>query len=173
MKKIFYILLAVLILFSCRTSKSRFQKETMVSADTVYRDRTVVDTLIIERIKEVSLPVQHEIELDNPCDSLGRLQPFSIKFGSGKNTGSLISKEGKLYYSLMLDSVVSQYFNEYHSKFVRDSVAIRKALIKEFEAKERVQKVVWPWWLYVLIIGFIGSVLLNLLQRLKLIKMQL
>lgn len=169
MKTFFYILLAILILFSCRTSKRQFQKETTVTADTVFRDRMIVDTLIIERIKEVTLPVQNEIEIDNPCDSLGRLQPFSFRIGSGKNTGALISKEGKLYYSLIVDSVVSQYFNEYSSRFVMDSLAIRKAIIKEFEQKERIQKVVWPWWLYVIIIGFSVSVIMNVLQRLKLI----
>lgn len=169
MKITTYIVLFLFLTVSCRSSKTTYKKEARTEIDTVWKDRVEVDTIYLERIVQKTLPVFQEGVIEKPCDSLGRLMPFSFSFGSGANSGILSSKNGNLHYSFKMDSVRDVLEKEYRSRFVRDSLAIRKELRLEFESKEKTIKEVWPWWLYLIIVGFVGSVGINLAQRLKLI----
>jgi len=152
--------LLLICLSSCRSKKVTTKTKEVVRVDTIYKEKKVIDTLIITKQKEITKPVYFETIID--CED-----QQSGKVGSGNNYTQYQIKDGKVHLKTNIDSISNNYESFYKSKFVNDSINLRKHFeSKELDAKE-VVKYVWPWWVYALITYGVLFTGLYLYQRFR------
>lgn len=167
-----FILLMLLLactFTSCKSKQSvtTEQKETRI--DTVFIDKKVTDTIFKEKIVTVTLPASSDQVVEDPCDEQGNLKPINTVIKSGGNEVTVYSREGRLFISSKIDSVASVSEKEYRSRFVQDSINIRKELQKEYSEVDRKVVFVWPWWVYGLIVYGVVVTALSLWQKFRLL----
>lgn len=119
--------------------------------------------IIIERTR----PVYSQTIIEQPCDSAGNLRPINTIIGSGKSRSSIISREGKLFIEQFIDSTTQVREQELISRYKRDSINSRKELTKEFSKTSVKVIYVYPWWVYVAIIGFLLFAALWIWQKIN------
>lgn len=169
MKQIIFYILSLVFFASCASSKKRFESQSMVQIDTIYKDRIIIDTIFKDKVVYIQQPFQSAMIIEEPCDSAGILRDFLFEFGIGNNRGEIQGSKGKLYLSFQLDSVRQTMEKEYRRKYEKDSVFLSEHLRKKSAEQTIVVKKVWPWWLYVILLA-VGVLLgLNILNKFKII----
>lgn len=108
----------------------------------IYSERVRVDTLIVTKKEIITKPMTTFIEVDKPCDSLGRLIPIHFTTTSGNNRVTLNNINGKLQLSSQIDSSKVSVSDTFQSK------TDYKEIIKE-------RKVIPKWVWYSLAGNFI------------------
>jgi len=148
---IFALLALVSIPIGCRSKKMVTEKAEISRIDTVEVFKYVHDTIIQKEREVVTKPVYFETEI--PCD-----EDQKGKVGSGNNYTKYVVKDGRIYLKTNIDSVSNKWKSYYHSKFQKDSTAVRQQL-KEKYSLSSVEKVyVYPLWIYLVCI--LGGLLL-------------
>jgi hypothetical protein len=166
MKKLLIILL--FILTSCGGKKTTVDIQRESRIDTVIKTTTRIDTVFKEKIVTKTLPVYSTIEIEKPCDEFGNLKPINQTIGSGKNISTVRTENGRLLITQYIDSTANVLEKEYRSKFVNDSIQLRKELIKESTLTKKVVRYIWPWWVWGVIIGgliFAGLYVYRVISR--------
>ena len=156
MKKILIILI---LLTSCKPQQI-----------TVTKTEYVHDTISVEKIVKINVPVKQVVEIESPCDSLGNLKPFKTVLKSEKGNVTVVGKDNSISVEFNLDSIKEVHLKEFQSH-VSDKVEIR-----EVEVKQPLPK--WIWYslglnLILLIWTFkklIFSAASNMFPALKLLK---
>ncbi|TXK78677.1 hypothetical protein [Mesonia sp. K4-1] len=142
------ILILSICFSSCRSKKISTEVKETVKIDTVYQEKRVFDTIIITKEKEITKPVYFETIMD--CDD-----EQSGKVGTGNNYTQYHIQDGKIYLKTNLDSISNSYESYYRTKFVNDSINLKK-LFRSKESKEtEIVKYVYPWWIWLLGAGLI------------------
>jgi len=148
---IFALLALVSIPIGCKSKKIVSEKAEISRIDTVEVFKYVYDTIIQKEREVVTKPVYFETEI--PCD-----EDQSGKVGSGNNYTEYEIKDGKIYLKTNIDSISNNWKSYYHSKFQKDSIAVRKQLKEKYKFTSVTKVYVYPWWLYVVCI--LGGLLL-------------
>tara|TARA_R110000850_G_scaffold277151_1_gene424848 strand:- start:40961 stop:41527 length:567 start_codon:yes stop_codon:yes gene_type:complete len=163
----FILLLIVLActFTGCKSKQKITEREQTTRIDTVEVVKREIDTVIIEKIKTITLPASSDNVVDNPCDDQGNLKPINQTITSGNASVSVYSKDGKLYISQKIDSVSSSFEREYRSRFKQDSIRIARNLEQVYSQVDKKTVYVWPWWVYALIVYGVVSTALNLYQK--------
>lgn len=79
----------------------------------------------------------------------------SVKVGFGGSYTSFVIKEGQMYLKTSIDSISNSYESFNRTKFVNDSINLRK-LFKSKESKEiEIIKYVHPWWIWLVGVGLV------------------
>ncbi|WP_299153025.1 hypothetical protein [uncultured Christiangramia sp.] len=141
-------ILLIFTICSCRSKKEVSEKQETVRIDTVKVYQKVTDTVFKDRVVEKTKPVYFETEI--PCDS-----NQTGKVGSGNNYTSYKVKDGKISIRTNIDSVSNIFQKEYRSKYVKDSLELRKELIDTYSKTSEKVVYVYPWWIYALIAGVV------------------
>lgn len=160
MKNLLIVIAILLILSGCYTKSQavrKFCKASSYTHDSVvytYKDSTIRKTVVHDSTI-IHPGVEQVFDLDNICDSLGRLRNFAIKSKSGSSTVSITGSGGKLHVSAGCDSVVSRLRHELDSvsKMVGSNNVELHDVVKYVEAPEvkwwkRAPQALW-WWLFV------------------------
>jgi hypothetical protein len=133
------ILLLLLTIISCKTSKVETQKSIIK-----------IDTFRTEKIVHIYNSVKDTLIIENPCDSLGLLTRFYSKITIPQGKIIIRSYKGNIKATIDIDSIKNVYEKQYQSK------------LKETEhiTFERIVKEVIPTWaiLTMLIQGLLISV---------------
>jgi hypothetical protein len=133
------ILLILLTIISCKTSKVETQKSIIK-----------IDTFRTEKIVHIYNSVKDTLIIENPCDSLGLLTRFYSKITIPQGKIIIRSYKGNIKATIDIDSIKNVYEKQYQSK------------LKETEhiTFERIVKEVIPTWaiLTMLIQGLLISV---------------
>jgi len=133
------ILLILLTIISCKTSKVETQKSIIK-----------IDTFRTEKIVHIYNSVKDTLIIENPCDSLGLLTRFYSKITIPQGKIIIRSYKGTIKATIDIDSIKNVYEKQYQSK------------LKETEhiTFERIVKEVIPTWaiLTMLIQGLLISV---------------
>lgn len=147
------ILILLVLLGGCRSKKSVSESSNHQEKEVTVQVQKQIDTVFQDRVVEKIRPVYYEVEIEKPCDSLGNLRPFKFKAGSGGNASQIYTKDGKLYLQTSIDSMQNVFEKDYRSRYVRDSLALENSLISEQKHSKEIIKYVYPWWLWLAIIG--------------------
>ena len=156
MKKL--ILIWLILLVGCKPTQ------------TVTKTEYVHDTISVEKIVKINVPVKQIVEIEQPCDSLGNLKPFKTTLKNSKANISIESKNGVLVAKINLDSLKEVYQKEFQSK------QVEKVEIREVPIKQPISKF-WWWSLILNVIlliwvfrKFIFGMVSNVFPALKLVK---
>ena len=133
------ILLLLLIIISCKTSKVETQKSIIK-----------IDTFRTEKIVHIYNSVRDTLIIENPCDSLGLLTRFYSKITIPQGKIIIRSYKGTIKATIDIDSIKNVYEKQYQSKLKEN----------EHITFERIVKEVIPTWaiLTMLIQGLLISV---------------
>ena len=148
---IFALLALVCVPIGCKSKKKVTERTEISRIDTVEVFKYVYDTIIQKEREVVTKPVYFETEI--PCD-----EDVTGKVGSGNNYTEYEIKDGRIYLKTNIDSVSNKWQSYYHSKFQKDSIAVRQQLKEKYESTSVTKVYVYPWWLYVVCI--LGGLLL-------------
>ena len=108
----------------------------------------MINSIIITKEKEITKPVYFETVVDCSENQSG-------KVGSGGNYTSCVIKDGQMYLKTNIDGISNSNESFYRTKFVNDSVNLRK-LFRSKESKEiETLKYVYPWWVWLLGVGLV------------------
>jgi PBP1b-binding outer membrane lipoprotein LpoB len=134
-----YILIIIVIFSGCAAKKSTIEYKERIIKDTVFKN---VKETIIERFTDT-------LTIQNPCDSLGNLKPFtrSIKVDQGKI--NLTGLNNTITAKIDLEGYKKVWEKEFKSNY------IRKVDTKEVE----IVRYKFPFWL---VLVFAISVLINI-----------
>jgi hypothetical protein len=114
------ILLLIITIISCKTSKVETQK-SIIKIDTFRTEKivhiynSVIDTLIIE----------------NPCDSLGLLTRFYSKITIPQGKIIIRSYKGTIKATIDIDSIKNVYEKQYQSKLKENENITFERIVKE------------------------------------------
>ena len=133
------ILLLLLTIISCKTSKVETQKSIIK-----------IDTFRTEKIVHIYNSVRDTLIIENPCDSLGLLTRFYSKITIPQGKIIIRSYKGTIKATIDIDSIKNVYEKQYQSKLKEN----------EHITFERIVKEVIPTWaiLTMLIQGLLISV---------------
>ena len=133
------ILLLLLIIISCKTSKVETQKSIIK-----------IDTFRTEKIVHIYNSVRDTLIIENPCDSLGLLTRFYSKITIPQGKIIIRSYKGTIKATIDIDSIKNVFEKQYQSKLKEN----------EHITFERIVKEVIPTWaiLTMLIQGLLISV---------------
>ena len=154
-----YLIIILILLVGCKPQQI-----------TVTKTEYVHDTISVEKIVKINVPVKQVVEIESPCDSLGNLKPFKTVLKSEKGNVTVVGKDNSISVEFNLDSIKEVYRKEFQSH-VSDKVEI-----KEVEVKQPLPK--WIWYSlglnFILLIWtfkkLIFSVASNMFPALKLLK---
>ena len=148
---IFALLALVSIPIGCKSKKIVSEKAEISRIDTVEVFKYVYDTIIQKEREVVTKPVYFETEI--PCD-----EDQSGKVGSGNNYTEYEIKDGKIYLKTNIDSISNNWKSYYHSKFQKDSIAVRKQLKEKYKFTSVEKVYIYPIWFWIVCI--LGGLLL-------------
>ena len=133
------ILLLLLTIISCKTSKVETQKSIIK-----------IDTFRTEKIVHIYNSVRDTLIIENPCDSLGLLTRFYSKITIPQGKIIIRSYKGTIKATIDIDSIKNVFEKQYQSKLKEN----------EHITFERIVKEVIPTWaiLTMLIQGLLISV---------------
>ena len=90
--RILLIILLAFLLIGCKTKKNTVETHS-------------TDTIRIEKIIKITPAQLNSLTIDNPCDSLGNLKPFSYSFVSGNNETTVKTLKNTIFIEQNLDSI--------------------------------------------------------------------
>lgn len=135
-----YIFLLLFFFSSCVARKSTVEYKERIVKDTVYKN---VKETIVERFTDT-------LKIESPCDSLGNLKPFKISTRVNQGTVNLTGVNNVITAKIDLKGYKKRWEKEFISRYNSNKKT------KEVE----IIKYRYPLWL---VLGLVGSVLLNLL----------
>jgi len=148
---IFALIAVVFIPIGCKSKKMVSEKSEISRIDTVEVFKYIHDTIIQKEREVVTKPVYFETEI--PCD-----EDIKGKVGSGDNYTEYVIKDGKIYLKTNIDSVSNKWKSYYHSKFQKDSIAVRKQLKEKYKFTSVEKVYIYPIWFWIVCI--LGGLLL-------------
>lgn len=135
MNKIIIIIIVSLLFISCKSKKSYVETH---STDTIYKSEVIKIT-----------PSQlNSIKIENICDSLGTLKPFTYTFTSGKAKGSLKAIKNGLELTYNIDSIVDVKVNEYKSTIKTEKEVIIKEVKNKLNLYSILLNVIFGLWIF-------------------------
>ena len=142
MKKIlsFIVMAMLFILIGCKTKQVPIQSQQVRN-----------DTVFVERIKTIQVPVENTIYVDEPCDSLGMLKQFKQTFKAGGTRVVIQSNNGRIEAKINMDSIKNVWEREF--KQSNSDTVITKTVEVPVEKPIRDKKF-WIGW-----IGFISALI--------------
>lgn len=166
--KILYISIGIalfMIITSCRSKKEITNHKTTSQSEKLNSFHKEAEVVFQDRVVEKTKPVMTNIIIERPCDSLGNLLPVNYSAGSGGNTAKVYSKDGQLHIEMKIDSISNYWKEYYHTEFVQDTTAYRSNYVNDQVSTSKVRKTVWPWWLWVLLIGAVAWIAISIYMR--------
>lgn len=126
MTKLIYII--PLLLIGCKA-----KQPTVIT-------QTIRDTINISTIRTVQVPIETEIIIKDPCDSLGILKDFKQTFKTKKVYITVQSKNGDISAEINLDSIEEVFKTKYEGK--------KEIIVKEILVDKPVPYIPsWVWYL--------------------------
>lgn len=164
MKKLILILLVLCA--SCGSKKEITENKTERSKSDTIRTSSVNELREKGEVIYKTKPVYYQSVIESPCGEDGKIRPINTTIGSGGNTARITTNDkGQISIEFIIDSTTSSLKTEFREKFISDSLQLRKELSK-VEVKERiVVRTVWPWWLWVAVIGGVLFAALYVYQK--------
>ena len=95
-----------------------------------YKEIIKVDTFVREQIKTIYEPINDYIVIDNPCDSLGIIQKFSISKSIPNGKATIKSSNNKLVLSINTNKVLQTSTNQKEKSFNGIAQIKEKEVIK-------------------------------------------
>ena len=117
--KIHYFFLIIFLFFlSCVAKKTTVE----------YKERIIHDTINVETIQTIIKPIEKEIIIDNPCDSLGILKSFDKEIQTELSSVRVYSDKGTIKAEINIDSL-KQVFHSIANPLSKHPVLIKLRLI--------------------------------------------
>ncbi len=137
--KAFMLILLILLLSGCKA-----KKPTVIT-------QTIRDTINIETVRTIQVPVERIITISSPCDSLGVLKDFKQTLVDGKVKVVIRSVNNTIVAEVNIDSIKEVWVREFKGE-VREKVTfVDREVPKPFIPK-------FVWWISG---GFILSLVFN------------
>jgi hypothetical protein len=157
MKKSFITALILLsVSFGCRTTKESTKSTEIIKKDSIVYNLIKKDS-IIHIIKQIITPSNNtQINLRNPCDSLGNLKPMDFGTTVGKSKLNIIFKDNEIKIEAINDSIKEIYESKFTYKERQNDTIIKSLKEKNSELVKITKKSSFNWW-------FLASILLNIL----------
>lgn len=161
MRQLLFLIVLLIAVSSCRSTKTVTTTTTKDSTSVIdEKVRVRVDTFYKEKIIKINVPTESQVQLDNPCDSLGNLKPINTSIGSGTSKSWIFTKDGKLYLKQQTEESRSEFEKTYKAKYVQDSLRFERQKKMETSQVKETTKIVyrtpqWAWYVLVALIGFI------------------
>jgi len=114
------ILLILLTIISCKTSKVETQKSIIK-----------IDTFRTEKIVHIYNSVRDTLIIENPCDSLGLLTRFYSKITIPQGKIIIRSYKGTIKATIDIDSIKNIYEKQYQSKLKENENITFERIVKE------------------------------------------
>lgn len=114
------ILLLILTIISCKTSKVETQKSIIK-----------IDTFRTEKIVHIYNSVRDTLIIENPCDSLGLLTRFYSKITIPQGKIIIRSYKGTIKATIDIDSIKNVYEKQYQSKLKENENITFERIVKE------------------------------------------
>ena len=114
------ILLLLLTIISCKTSKVETQKSIIK-----------IDTFRTEKIVHIYNSVRDTLIIENPCDSLGLLTRFYSKITIPQGKIIIRSYKGTIKATIDIDSIKNVYEKQYQSKLKENENITFERIVKE------------------------------------------
>lgn len=114
------ILLLILTIISCKTSKVETQKSIIK-----------IDTFRTEKIVHIYNSVKDTLIIENPCDSLGLLTRFYSKITIPQGKIIIRSYKGTIKATIDIDSIKNVYEKQYQSKLKENENITFERIVKE------------------------------------------
>lgn len=114
------ILLLLLTIISCKTSKVETQKSIIK-----------IDTFRTEKIVHIYNSVKDTLIIENPCDSLGLLTRFYSKITIPQGKIIIRSYKGTIKATIDIDSIKNVYEKQYQSKLKENENITFERIVKE------------------------------------------
>jgi hypothetical protein len=114
------ILLILLTIISCKTSKVETQKSIIK-----------IDTFRTEKIVHIYNSLKDTLIIENPCDSLGLLTRFYSKITIPQGKIIIRSYKGTIKATIDIDSIKNVYEKQYQSKLKENENITFERIVKE------------------------------------------
>lgn len=114
------ILLLILTIISCKTSKVETQKSIIK-----------IDTFRTEKIVHIYNSVKDTLIIENPCDSLGLLTRFYSKITIPQGKIIIRSYNGTIKATIDIDSIKNVYEKQYQSKLEENENITFERIVRE------------------------------------------
>ena len=114
------ILLLLLTIISCKTSKVETQKSIIK-----------IDTFRTEKIVHIYNSVRDTLIIENPCDSLGLLTRFYSKITIPQGKIIIRSYKGTIKATIDIDSIKNVFEKQYQSKLKENENITFERIVKE------------------------------------------
>ena len=114
------ILLLLLTIISCKTSKVETQKSIIK-----------IDTFRTEKIVHIYNSVRDTLIIENPCDSLGLLTRFYSKITIPQGKIIIRSYKGTIKATIDIDSIRNVYEKQYQSKLEENENITFERIVRE------------------------------------------
>jgi hypothetical protein len=134
-----YILIIIVLFHACAAKKTTIEYKERIIKDTIFKN---VKETIIERFTDT-------LTIQNPCDSLGNLKPFTQSIKVDQGSINLTGLNNTITANIDLEGYKKVWEKEFKSNY------IRKLDTKEVE----IVRYKFPFWLVLI---FAISVLINI-----------
>jgi hypothetical protein len=168
--RVIAILLFILcLLLGCASSKKtkevNQEKDHKESGEFQSINEVTSSGAIIYRTK----PIYYNTVIEKPCDDKGNVNPINATIGSGTNKFRIHTDKGSILIDAFIDSTETSLKEHYRDKFIKDSLYLREKLATTKVVENKTVKVVWPWWLWIAVIGGILFAILWLIEKFDLV----
>lgn len=132
-----------LVLFGCKTTKVSTTKTVSTATDTV----RIKEVIYVKDSSHTTAPVNANIQLGNPCDSMGRLLKYYQSIKVGNDSVTIDTRSGSLVVSANKEASISNNNIRFQAK---DSNSIsNNNLTNTIIEKQVIVETKCPWWLVV------------------------
>jgi len=131
----YIIIILIIILGSCKP------KEIVIT-------QTIRDTINIQTIEKIEVPINHTITISEPCDSLGILKDFEQTFKTNHTQVTVSNDNGAISVKINLDSIKQVWIKEYEGK--------TETIVKEIEVDKPIPFIPkWVWYISGILFSYI------------------
>ena len=144
-----------LVLFGCKTSQTNTTKTVSTAIDTV----RIKEVIYVKDSSHTTAAVNTNIQLPNPCDSLGRLVAYYQRVKVGNNIITVDTRSGGLVINANDSGSNNRQLTQFSSKDSGNKSTQTNHFVET--DKKVVVKTVWPWWLiaYAILITLVAGVM--------------
>ncbi len=150
MKQIIILLLLSSFQFGCYTKKQAIQRfctgSSMVKDSTAIRDSVRLVNRFTDSVVIIPKSVL-EIDLDNLCDSLGRVRNVNIRHENGAGSLSIYTEGNHLKVKLNIDSIIAARYKKQNDSLIKLTTNIATHLDEQVIT---IPPPAWyktvPWW---------------------------
>ena len=147
------ILVFAIITFSCRSTKNTVETHTSTVNDSIRLSSLIVTDTVKSIAKTIYVPAVANLNIDNPCDSLGNLKPVNVTTSAGNFKATITSIGNKLKVNVKeIDSLVSVNTNLKITSKSKDSIIrnLKSKIIDTKKSKKTIYKP--PFWAWISIV---------------------